>query len=382
MGGGFTLPFVSKEHVRILMVGMDASGKTSILYSLKLGEIIETFPSLGFNVEEVVLGNAKFTIWDVGGRGKMRSLYLQYYANASALIYVVDSNYREGLEEARDELHATLQEEKFPDIPVLIFFNKQDLPNALSVEELIEYFQLRSLTPIRPWHAQGTSISWVEGYREGLTWLSRQLEKKASGTLSSFSTPSATSLLPSWLVSSQDKPEKDAAETEVSVFSAAGKKYAATSLDSYPSDQDFLTAFETKEKRLSSQWTHLDLIRVIYKSLKQLNGAPRRDAVSYILDGCKALSDSAIAEGMGKDWYHTTTIYFWIQIVDFCLRQVEATSFQQLCEACPAVTNNDFIFEFYSTAYLHGTLSPKKEFFLPDKKPLPSIIRAGEKAAS
>ncbi|XP_039008633.1 ADP-ribosylation factor 1-like [Hibiscus syriacus] len=61
----------AKKEMRILMVGLDAAGKTTILYKLKLGEIVTTIPTIGFNVETVEYKNISFTVWDVGGQDKV-----------------------------------------------------------------------------------------------------------------------------------------------------------------------------------------------------------------------------------------------------------------------------------------------------------------------
>ena len=49
---------VGKTEMRILMVGLDAAGKTTILYKLKLGEVVTTIPTIGFNVETGTSGAA------------------------------------------------------------------------------------------------------------------------------------------------------------------------------------------------------------------------------------------------------------------------------------------------------------------------------------
>ena len=64
-----------KKEMRILMVGLDAAGKTTILYKLKLGEIVTTIPTIGFNVETVSYKNISFTVWDVGGQHTIRPLW-------------------------------------------------------------------------------------------------------------------------------------------------------------------------------------------------------------------------------------------------------------------------------------------------------------------
>merc|ERR1712107_801856 len=92
MGGVFAKLFGGKREMRILMVGLDAAGKTTILYKLKLGEIVTTIPTIGFNVETVEYKKINFTVWDVGGQDKIRPLWRHYYQNTQGLIFVVDSN--------------------------------------------------------------------------------------------------------------------------------------------------------------------------------------------------------------------------------------------------------------------------------------------------
>merc|ERR1712224_260620 len=107
MGLTFTKLFAKlgyKKEMRILMVGLDAAGKTTILYKMKLGEVVNTIPTIGFNVETVEYKNISFNVWDVGGQDKIRLLWRHYYTNTQGLIYVVDSNDRERIEENREEL--------------------------------------------------------------------------------------------------------------------------------------------------------------------------------------------------------------------------------------------------------------------------------------
>ncbi|KAL2505193.1 ADP-ribosylation factor A1B [Abeliophyllum distichum] len=111
MGLTFTQFFsrlYSKKEMRILMVGRDGAGKITILYKLKLREIFTTIPTIGFNVETAEYKNISFTVWDVGGQDK-------------GLIFVVDSNDRDRVVEARDELHRMLNEDELRDAVLLVF---------------------------------------------------------------------------------------------------------------------------------------------------------------------------------------------------------------------------------------------------------------------
>ncbi|XP_046564679.1 ADP-ribosylation factor 4-like [Haliotis rubra] len=165
-----------KKQMRILMVGLDAAGKTTILYKLKLGEIVTTIPTIGFNVETVEYKNISFTVWDVGGQDKIRPLWRHYFQNTQGLIFVVDSNDSERLSEAKDELSKMLQEDELKESVVLVFANKQDLPNAKSCSELTDALELNSLR--REWFVQGTCATQGTGLYEGLDWLSNKLQSK------------------------------------------------------------------------------------------------------------------------------------------------------------------------------------------------------------
>ncbi|XP_021573893.1 ADP-ribosylation factor 4 isoform X2 [Carlito syrichta] len=134
-----------KKQMRILMVGLDAAGKTTILYKLKLGEIVTTIPTIGFNVETVEYKNICFTVWDVGGQDKIRPLWRHYFQNTQGLIFVVDSNDRERIQEGAAVLQNMLEEEELKDAVLLLFANKQDLPNAMAISEMTDKLGLQSL---------------------------------------------------------------------------------------------------------------------------------------------------------------------------------------------------------------------------------------------
>merc|ERR1711874_682100 len=168
--------FFTKKPMRILMVGLDAAGKTTTLYKLKLGEIVTTIPTIGFNVETVEYKNICFTVWDVGGQDKIRPLWRHYFQNTQGLIFVVDSNDRERITEAQEELQEMLKEDELREAVVLIFANKQDLPNAMSASELTEKLGLQQLRN-RRWYIQATCAVQGHGLYEGLDWLSSELSK-------------------------------------------------------------------------------------------------------------------------------------------------------------------------------------------------------------
>ncbi|CAF3489721.1 unnamed protein product [Rotaria sp. Silwood1] len=170
--------FPQKEEVRVLIVGLDAAGKTTALYNMKLGEVVTTIPTIGFNVETIEYKNIAMTAWDVGGRGKIRPLWRHYYQNTRALVFVVDSNDRERVNDACEQLNSMLNEDELRKVPLLILANKQDLPNAMSPSELTDKLGLEKLTHDRKWYIQPTVATKNQGLREGFEWLSDALANK------------------------------------------------------------------------------------------------------------------------------------------------------------------------------------------------------------
>eukprot|EP00930_Biecheleria_cincta_P079568 TRINITY_DN6745_c0_g3_i1.p1 TRINITY_DN6745_c0_g3~~TRINITY_DN6745_c0_g3_i1.p1 ORF type:complete len:182 (+),score=36.43 TRINITY_DN6745_c0_g3_i1:89-634(+) len=180
MGLAFSKLFsklLGKQEMRILMVGLDAAGKTTILYKLKLGEVVTTIPTIGFNVETVEYKNISFTVWDVGGQDKIRPLWRHYYQGTQGLIFVVDSNDRDRVEDAREEMTKMLNEDEMRDAVLLVFANKQDLPNAMPAAEVTEKLGLQNMRN-RQWFIQSACATTGDGLYEGLDWLSRTLASK------------------------------------------------------------------------------------------------------------------------------------------------------------------------------------------------------------
>lgn len=107
--------------------GLDAAGKTTILYKLHIGEVLSTVPTIGFNVEKVQYKNVIFTVWDVGGQEKLRPLWRHYFNNTDALIYVVDCCDRERVDKAASEFKQIIDDPLMQHSVILVFANKQDL---------------------------------------------------------------------------------------------------------------------------------------------------------------------------------------------------------------------------------------------------------------
>ena len=133
-----------------------------------------TIPTIGFNVETVDYKKIHFTCWDVGGKDKIRPLWRHYFQNTQALIFVIDSNDRERMPEAKEEMCRMLTEDELKDAALLVLANKQDLPDALSVAEITDQLELHTLRNTN-WHIQATCATAGDGLYEGLDWLSQSL---------------------------------------------------------------------------------------------------------------------------------------------------------------------------------------------------------------
>ncbi|CDS36776.1 ADP ribosylation factor protein 1 [Echinococcus multilocularis] len=147
MGGiwsAFYRLFGSRER-RILILGLDGAGKTTILYKLQVGEVVTTIPTIGFNVETVHYKNLKFQVWDLGGQTSIRPYWRCYYANTDAIIYVVDSMDRDRIGISRQELISMLEEEELKTAVLAVFANKQDIDGCMSVTQVASSLGLTSI---------------------------------------------------------------------------------------------------------------------------------------------------------------------------------------------------------------------------------------------
>ncbi|KAF9203901.1 hypothetical protein BGZ49_005918, partial [Haplosporangium sp. Z 27] len=156
-----------KENPRIVMLGLEGAGKTSILYQLKFDKIVTTIPIIGLNVDTIYYKNFSLSVWDIGGPVRVRPPWRYYYHNCVAVIFVVDSNDSDRVSEARDDLERVLsgiqrEEEARADAPLLVYANKQDLQHAMTVAEVRDAMNLNSING-REWHIQGTVARTGEG---------------------------------------------------------------------------------------------------------------------------------------------------------------------------------------------------------------------------
>ncbi|KXL47567.1 hypothetical protein M433DRAFT_64052 [Acidomyces richmondensis BFW] len=167
--------FGSKE-MRLLMLGLDAAGKTTILYKLKLDSDVTTIPTVGFNVETVTYKNTKFNVWDVGGQDKIRPLWRHYFSGTQGLIFVVDSNDSGRMLEAKEELSRIIQDREMKDALLLVFANKQDIRGCMTPQQVSDVLELNQVAKDHIWKVEPSCATTGEGIFEGLAWLSNNVK--------------------------------------------------------------------------------------------------------------------------------------------------------------------------------------------------------------
>ncbi|XP_029030250.1 ADP-ribosylation factor-like protein 11 [Betta splendens] len=142
---------------KVVLMGLDSSGKTTLLAHLLRGQVADTSPTIGFNVGTLNLDkNLSLTLWDVGGQKGMRPNWTFYLDDCKALVFVVDSNDPGRLPEAQNALKKVLSDERLRDVPLMVLANKNDLPSALSIEEISTQLNLPSYSK-RSWEIQACS---------------------------------------------------------------------------------------------------------------------------------------------------------------------------------------------------------------------------------
>jgi ADP-ribosylation factor-like protein 3 len=129
----------TQKEARILVLGLDNAGKTTILKKLSGEDISKIMPTQGFNIKSLVQEGFKLNVWDIGGQKTIRDFWSNYFDNTDGLIFVVDSSDRKRLQETGKELSGLIEDEKLAGIPLLVFANKQDLLQALPADVRIFY---------------------------------------------------------------------------------------------------------------------------------------------------------------------------------------------------------------------------------------------------
>lgn len=143
-----------RKPIKVLVLGLYYSGKSSLLFQANLGEVVTSIPTIGINVSHK---NIILQAWDVGGRSKIRPLLRHYYQNTEAVIFVVDSSDEERLPEAERELLSLVSESELEGVPVAVALNKWDLSRHMSRERMHQALGLAELRKSRPCESFSTS---------------------------------------------------------------------------------------------------------------------------------------------------------------------------------------------------------------------------------
>lgn len=159
-----------EKEVRLLMLGLDNAGKTTIMKRFCGQEINTISPTLGFNIETFEYNGFRLNIWDVGGQKTLRTYWRNYFESTDGIIWVVDSCDKSRLGDCKRELHALLQEERLGGATLLIFANKQDLPGAAKPEEIQTILEL-DLIKKHHWMILPCSAVTRQNLVEGVDWL-------------------------------------------------------------------------------------------------------------------------------------------------------------------------------------------------------------------
>ncbi|XP_042282440.1 ADP-ribosylation factor-like protein 6 isoform X1 [Thunnus albacares] len=184
-----------KKEVNVLCLGLDNSGKTTIINQLKptnnsnhLGPLSqewkhvsqtqaqEIVPTIGFNIEKFKSSSLSFTVFDMSGQSRYRNLWEHYYKESHAIIFVIDSGDKLRMVVAKEELDTLLKHEDISSkkIPVLFFANKMDLQDAMSTVKVSQMLSLENIKD-KPWHICASNAIKGEGLQEGLDWLHEQI---------------------------------------------------------------------------------------------------------------------------------------------------------------------------------------------------------------
>ncbi|KAL3270125.1 hypothetical protein HHI36_009183 [Cryptolaemus montrouzieri] len=166
-----------EKELRLLLLGLDNAGKTTILKIMASEDVTHVTPTAGFNIKSVVSDGFKLNVWDIGGQRKIRPYWKNYFENTDVLIYVVDSSDKKRLEETGIELFELLGDNKLEDVPLLVYANKQDLPSSLTSAEISEALGLHSIKD-RVWQIQACTAINGEGIKEGMEWACKSIKKK------------------------------------------------------------------------------------------------------------------------------------------------------------------------------------------------------------
>ena len=172
MGGG-----ISKANGKLLFIGLDNAGKTTVVQCLLGGNPYSVAPTRGFTTTEIKFDKSKYDIIDLGGQLSVRVRWSDYFDGVSGIIWVIDSSDKRRMYENGRELASLLQEDRIIGVPILFLANKQDLATAAPASEITVDLELHSIRN-HDWRIQGCSAIGNQGIKEGIDWLLDSIKKR------------------------------------------------------------------------------------------------------------------------------------------------------------------------------------------------------------
>lgn len=371
--------FFPRSSYRCLFLGLDASGKTTILYRLKLGEIVNAIPTIGFNVETVSYGAADYMLWDVGGCDKIRPLIRHYYENVDCLVHVIDSNDMERLKGAYEgwavpeDVNEIFSNDLIRDVPLLILCNKQDLPNARSPEEIMAILGIdESKTEIRRIRCLGISCLEEVGIEEIMPAIESLIQKKS---LPIVKRPISTSTP----VNNVQMSEGFNPKSLESIYDEWLRR----------EDEDDDLFLSKLDNFTLESWDHRTHLRIAYILLNRFG---RRVGMKMIFEKIKAYIDHG-SYISSRTTFHETMTYFWVHMVDFAVAKMrnkphqvgelfaeEIPAFKFFLLLNPHLVNGGMYLDYYSKDLMLMNPEARVKVMLPDIKPLPSIVSSLSKS--
>ncbi|KAK1940244.1 putative ADP-ribosylation factor-like protein 2 [Babesia divergens] len=167
-----------EREIRILILGLDNAGKTTILKRLNGEDTSLVEPTLGFNIKTLEHEGFRLNIWDVGGQKSIRSFWRNYFESTDALVWVVDSADSMRIDDSRHEIERILSQDQMAQCTLLVFANKQDVQGALSVNEIKDQLGLSDVTHERSWRIHGCSGVRGDGLVDGIAWLVEDVARR------------------------------------------------------------------------------------------------------------------------------------------------------------------------------------------------------------